>query len=50
MTDTNLKDCRDDGYWCVICQRYLPSVAGVVVHDDVKHPEDMVFTRQETAQ
>lgn len=29
-----------DGYWCVICGRYLQTDAnGVIVHDNLPHPE-----------
>ena len=33
----------DEGYWCVICGRFLPSDDGVIVHDNIPHPEDMTF-------
>jgi len=33
----------DEGYWCVICGRLLPSDEGVVVHDNVPHPDGMTF-------
>ena len=39
-----------DGYWCVVCGRYLPDDDGVVVHDDVPHPEDMTFDEEERPQ
>ena len=38
-----------DGYWCVVCGRYLPDDDGVVVHDDVPHP-DMTFDEEERPQ
>lgn len=35
------------GYWCVVCGRYLPADEdGVIVHDDVPHPEDMTFDEE----
>lgn len=33
----------EDGYWCVVCGRFLPNDDGVVVHDDAPHPESMTF-------
>ena len=39
-----------DGYWCVVCGRYLPTDDdGVIVHDDVPHP-DMTFDEEEKPQ
>ncbi len=37
------------GYWCVVCGRFLPSDDGVIVHDDVPHP-DMTFDEEERPQ
>ena len=39
---------KENGYWCVICMRFLPSIDGVVIHDDIIHPDDMNF--EETKQ
>tara|TARA_R110000868_G_scaffold253580_1_gene510193 strand:+ start:775 stop:993 length:219 start_codon:yes stop_codon:yes gene_type:complete len=39
----------DDGYYCVICGRYIEAVDGVVVHDNVPHP-DMAFDDEERPQ
>ena len=39
----------DDGYYCVVCGRYIEAVDGVVVHDDVPHP-DMAFDDEEKPQ
>jgi len=40
----------DDGYYCVICSRFLPSDEhGVIVHDDVPH-SDMDFAEEEKPQ
>lgn len=36
-----------NGYWCVICMRFLPSIDGVVIHDDVIHPDNMTFEETE---
>ncbi len=38
-----------NGYWCVVCGRFLPSDDGVIVHDDVPHP-DMKFDEEERPQ
>ena len=40
-----------DGYWCVACGRFLPAdECGVIVHDNVPHPEDMTFDEEERPQ
>lgn len=39
-----------EGYWCVVCGRFLPSDDGVIVHDDVPHPADMIFDDEESPQ
>ena len=49
MTDTNPHRRMDDGYYCVICGRYIEAVDGVVVHDAVPHP-DMAFDDEEKPQ
>ena len=39
------------GYWCVVCGRHLPADKdGVIVHDDMPHPEDMTFDEEERPQ
>ncbi|MCO6444998.1 MAG: hypothetical protein J5J04_13025 [Anaerolineae bacterium] len=39
------------GYWCVICGRFLSADEyGVIVHDDVQHPDDMTFDDDEAPQ
>ncbi len=39
------------GYWCVVCGRHLPADEdGVIVHDDVPHPENMTFDEEESPQ
>lgn len=39
------------GYWCVVCGRFLPADEhGVIVHDDVPHPELMKFDEEENPQ
>jgi hypothetical protein len=40
-----------DGYWCVVCGRFLEADDdGVIVHDAVEHPIDMTFNDEENAQ
>ena len=39
-----------DGYWCVICGKFLQSVDGVIIHDDIPHPEDMTFDEEDNPQ
>jgi len=39
-----------NGYWCVICMRFLPNIDGVVIHDDVLHPDDMTFNEDRNEQ
>jgi hypothetical protein len=43
-------DKNENGYWCVVCGRFLPSVDGVVIHDDIMHPENMLFDDDEKEQ
>ena len=41
----------ENGYWCVVCGRFLPAdECGVVVHDDVPHPDNMTFDDEEHPQ
>lgn len=40
----------DKGYYCVVCQRFLPEIDGLVVHDDVPHPYEMTFDEEENPQ
>jgi len=37
-------------YHCVVCGRSLPIIDGVIVHDDVPHPEIMDFAEEERPQ
>lgn len=40
-----------DGYYCVICGRYIESNEdGVIVHDDIPHPHDMDFSDEDKPQ
>ena len=33
-----MSDGEPDGYWCVICQRFIEADEyGVIVHDDIDH-------------
>lgn len=44
------KDEALDGYWCVICQRFIQADEyGVIVHDDINH-SDMKFDEEERPQ
>ncbi len=38
------------GYWCLYCNRELPSHDGVVVHDNVPHPAAATYDEQERPQ
>lgn len=39
------------GYWCVVCGRFLVADdMGVIVHDDVPHPEAMTFNEEDVLQ
>lgn len=41
----------NDGYYCVVCGKFLPEDdLGVIVHDNVPHPEDMNFNEEENPQ
>jgi hypothetical protein len=40
-----------NGYYCVVCGRFLPAdETGVIVHDNVPHPPDMTFDEEENPQ
>jgi hypothetical protein len=28
----------DEGYYCVVCGKYIEAVDGVIVHNDIPHP------------
>lgn len=44
-------DDSPDGYWCVVCGRFLlADKCGVIVHDNVQHPENMTFDDEEHPQ
>lgn len=32
-----------DGYWGVVCGRFLPAKDGLIVHDNIPHPPMMAF-------
>ena len=39
------------GYWCVVCGRFLPADEdGLIIHDDIIHPDDMTFDEDEKPQ
>lgn len=39
-----------DGYYCIVCGRFLSEEDGLIVHDDVPHPVDMTFDEEENPQ
>jgi hypothetical protein len=40
-----------DGYWCVICQRFIEADDdGLIVHDDISHPNNMTFDEDNNLQ
>jgi hypothetical protein len=41
---------QEDGYYCVVCGKYIEAVDGVIVHDDIPHPPDMTFDEEENPQ
>lgn len=46
-----MADIKTDGYWCVICGKFLGADEdGVIIHDDVPHPEAMTFDDEELPQ
>ena len=48
MTD---KEVMKEGYYCVICGRFLPADEhGVIVHDDIEHPQEIDFGDEEKPQ
>ena len=55
LKPTNRERDRDEmkkeGYWCVVCGRFLAADdTGVIVHDDVPHPETMTFDEEDVPQ
>lgn len=44
----------ENGYWCVICGRFLPAEeyddVNIIVHDDVPHPAHLSFDEEQTPQ
>ena len=50
VLDANPVPMEGRNYWCVICQRLLPNDDGVIVHDDVPHPDEMVFDEEDRPQ
>ncbi len=47
--DEGYKRIIDQGYYCVVCGKYIESVDGVIVHDDIPHPY-MAFDDEENPQ
>jgi hypothetical protein len=50
VLDANPVPTEGRSYWCVICQRLLPNDEGVIVHDDVPHPDEMAFDEEDRPQ
>ena len=46
----DVRSAEADGYWCVVCGRFLESNDGMIVHDDIPHPESMNFNEEENEQ
>jgi hypothetical protein len=43
-------DNEPDGYWCVVCQRFIEADEyGIIVHDEIDHG-DMSFDDERTLQ
>ena len=36
----------DEGYYCVVCGKYIEAVDDVIVHDDILHPVEMAFDEE----
>ena len=50
MTWSEVLDDQD-GYWCVVCGKFLPANEyGVVVHDNIPHPPSMTFNEMDNPQ
>jgi hypothetical protein len=48
---TKGKMMTEIGYWCVVCGRFLPEDEdGLIIHDDIIHPDDMTFDEDEKPQ
>ena len=48
LADNNM--AKDEGYWCVICQRFIEADEnGLIVHDDIPH-NDMTFDEESRPQ
>ena len=46
--DANM--ANEDGYWCVICQRFIEADEdGLIVHDDIPHG-DITFDEEDRPQ
>lgn len=38
---------KRETFYCPVCKRDLPVMAGVITHDNVPHPEDFVLGEEE---
>ena len=36
------------GYLCIVCNKMLYPVDGVYTHDDVPHPENKIYSKEES--
>lgn len=36
-----------DGYWCVFCGGFLPAINGVIRHEHVPHPVEILYFEDE---
>ena len=34
---------NQETYFCVICEKELPIIDGVVVHDEIPHPDNIIL-------
>jgi hypothetical protein len=50
-SQTQGEEHMSDGYYCVVCGRFLlANEHGVIVHDDILHPQEMDFADEEKPQ
>jgi hypothetical protein len=47
--ETEQEPVVDEGYYCVVCGKYIEAVDGVIVHNDIPHPY-MAFDDEENPQ
>lgn len=49
MSRETMQLALDEGYYCVVCGKYIEAVDGVIVHNDIPHPY-MAFDDEENPQ